>query len=291
MLHAAVEDPRGDNYYDREQRSRTPQMNSRGRNEEEVSPTQRIVDDWRSANPSDVRATTPAGLGYKHGAQGPNDPRVSGGPKRPREVPVQPRAVAEAQAQAQQDMSRPRSPLDWLFKRRNRGHTNSSSSVPEILIEPPSGTPSDTSVTTVVHPNLLSPDDAAREMPLPGDEELNEFLETNPDLLPPSNQNAPIVLPNNQLPFGFVPLTGPTTVMMSSRSQTPRLSEQYAAAMLPTGLSYPDSYSRPSTSFEPARESADTPGEPTSRHRLLSLGSASSPAPLQRPISLFSDDA
>jgi hypothetical protein len=72
MLHAAVEDPHGDNYYDRERRSRTPQMNSRGRNEE-VSPTQRIVDNWRSANPPDARAATPAAPGYNNRAQSPND--------------------------------------------------------------------------------------------------------------------------------------------------------------------------------------------------------------------------
>jgi hypothetical protein len=71
MLHAAVEDPRGENY--RERRSRTPQTSStRGRNEEEeVSPTQRIVDDWRSANPPDARAATPAALGYNDRVQSP----------------------------------------------------------------------------------------------------------------------------------------------------------------------------------------------------------------------------
>lgn len=128
-------------------------------------------------------------------------------------------------------------------------------------------------------------------MPLPGDDELNEFVDANPHLAPPSNPSAPIVLPDNQLPFGFVPLSGPTTVMMASRSQTPRQSDQYAAAMLPAGLSYPDSRSRPSTAFEPVRESFNAYKSPTSRHRKMSLGSASSPAPLQRPISLFSDDA
>jgi hypothetical protein len=146
-------------------------------------------------------------------------------------------------------------------------------------------------VATVAQPNLLNPEAAVREMPLPGDDELNEFVDANPHLAPSSNHTAPIVLPDNQLPFGFVPLSGPTTVMMASRSQTPRMSEQYAAAMLPTGLSYPDSHSRPSTAFEPARASSNTHASPTSRPRNMSFGSALSPAPLQRPISLFSEDA
>ena len=72
MLHAAVEDPGSERYYDRERRSRTPQASSsRGRNEEEVSPTQQIVDDWRSANPPDARATTPASTGYNNRVQSP----------------------------------------------------------------------------------------------------------------------------------------------------------------------------------------------------------------------------
>lgn len=154
-----------------------------------------------------------------------------------------------------------------------------------------SGTPSDTSVTTVARPDLLSPDSAACEMPLPGDDELNEFLDANPHLPPPSIPSAPIVLPDNNLPFGFVPLSGPTTVMMASCSHTPRFSEQHTAGPPPTAPSYLEFHPRPSTSFEPARESVNTPADQArSRVHLSSLGSASSPAPLQRPISLFSDD-
>lgn len=47
VLHRSESPNPRDNYYDRrERRSRTPHR------EEEVSPTQRIVDDWRSANPN-----------------------------------------------------------------------------------------------------------------------------------------------------------------------------------------------------------------------------------------------
>jgi len=210
-------------------------------------------------------------------------------PRRPREVPIQPRGAADAQAQ--RDMNR--TPLGWSPRRRSEGRSNSTPSVPEILIEPPSDTPSYASEATVAHPNLLSPDSAAREMPLPGDEELNEFLDANPNIPPPSSRNNPIVLPDNRLPFGFVPLTGPITVM-SSRSETPRLGEQFATVMLSSGLSYPELYTRPLTSFEPAREHTNplsNPNTPKPRHRVQSLGSALSPAPLQRPISLFSDDS
>lgn len=73
MLHAAVEGPRGDRHYDRDGGSRTPRSNSKGRNGEEVSPTQRIVNDWRSANPPDMRTATPAAPEYADRAQSPKD--------------------------------------------------------------------------------------------------------------------------------------------------------------------------------------------------------------------------
>jgi len=185
-------------------------------------------------------------------------------------------------------MSRPRTPLDWVHRRQSGGRTNSTPSVPEINIEPPSGTPSYASDVTV-HPNLLSPESAAREMPLPGDEVLNEFVDANPHIEPPKNNNPPIILSNSQLPFGFVPLAGPTTVMMASRSQTPRLRDEYSLTAFPAGLSYSDFYTRPSTSFEMAREPSTNPPFNTIRSRVQSLGTTLSPAPLQRPISLFSD--
>jgi hypothetical protein len=67
-------------------RSRTPQMNNRERDrrrsDEEVSPTQQIVDDWRSANPdvssSSVNSHAPDGvkmmmmMGGNNRAQSPN---------------------------------------------------------------------------------------------------------------------------------------------------------------------------------------------------------------------------
>jgi len=71
MLQAAVEGPRGEKYYHPENRSRTPGSNSKGQNEEYVSPTQRIVEDWRSANPPDMRA--PSTPGYSNRATIQND--------------------------------------------------------------------------------------------------------------------------------------------------------------------------------------------------------------------------
>lgn len=129
-------------------------------------------------------------------------------------------------------------------------------------------------------------------MPLPGDDELNEFLEANENLQPPSGRGRPVILPDNQLPMGFVPLAGPTVMMASvpSRGQTPRLSEQYPFAPLPKGLSYPEPVSRPSTSFEVERPSANNSSSASSSRTRRRLFSAPSPAPLQRPISIFSED-
>jgi hypothetical protein len=197
---------------------------------------------------------------------------------------------------AQQDVpSQSRSPLQWLFRNRNRGQSNSSQSVPEILIEPPSGSPSNTSpATTTAHPNLLSPEDP-RDLPLPGDDELNEFLDTHGHHFPPSGFGSSTF--DNQLPAGFVPLSGPTTIMMApgaARMQSPKLNGNYVAAPLPAGLSYPEPLSRSLTSFELVKPRPNKTTSPTGssqlRRRVLSLES-SSPAPLERPISLFSDDA
>lgn len=137
------------------------------------------------------------------------------------------------------------------------------------------------------HPQFLSPEDANRELPLPGDDELNQFLDDHAHLLGPGGFDNPIVLQDNQLPIGFVPLAGPT-VSMHMRSDTPRLNDDYASAPgMGLGLSYP---SRSSTAFEVERNSAASPTPSTRfRRRMMSLGSAASPAPLGRPISIFSD--
>jgi hypothetical protein len=134
-------------------------------------------------------------------------------------------------------------------------------------------------------------------MPLPGDDELDEFADTHVHHLGPSSRgNMSFSLLDNRLPAGFVPLSGPTTVMMApgaARMQSPKVNGNYVAAPLPAGLSYPEPLSRSLTSFElvkpPPNKARSPPGSSRSRTRVLSLES-SSPAPLQRPISLFSDD-
>lgn len=192
---------------------------------------------------------------------------------------------------------------------------------------------------------FLSPESANHELPLPGDDELNEFLDDHAHLLAPGSGHPPsqpqhqnlsqrqkgydFYMQNqgnvvNELPMGFVPLSGPTVTVMHMSSSPPKVrpsvprrsrtpgsklghghshSEGYATAPIPPGVSYPDP-----PAFEVERSTrarvASTAGTSTRsgtgtgtgtgtsdsrRKRLMSLGSAPSPAPLARPISIFSE--
>ncbi|RDB26586.1 hypothetical protein Hypma_005691 [Hypsizygus marmoreus] len=179
--------------------------------------------------------------------------------------------------------------------------------VPGILVEPPSRSPTSASEGTVVDPILLTPEDAHRTTPLP----LSDPLQVQSSGDGGGGQDPVIVLPTNALPPGFVPLSPiPAQSNVRQDDYTHRqMYEQYG----PSGYQIyvgralvPDEWRN-----QPVRSSIADPtldsilfGEPErpstaadissgadaadyTRRRVHSFGS--SPAPLDRPLSIFSD--
>ncbi|KAJ6500914.1 hypothetical protein C8R45DRAFT_83689 [Mycena sanguinolenta] len=209
-------------------------------------------------------------------------------------------------------LSRPRSAMAWIKSRFNR--TTSSYSVPNIEIEPPSNPTSGTSTDCTVNAILLTPEHAGTST-LP-----HHFI---PELagalagVQLENENGAgtgnlIVLPDNELPRGFVPLSpilpdlhtipGPAPVPVpvpgveSSTSAPPaaRASPQppaytphdiYAVRELPRPAT-----AAPRTRSPPRFEVESVCAGSSTRARGASIGSAmlASPPALARPISLFS---
>ncbi|KAJ7684205.1 hypothetical protein DFH06DRAFT_1651 [Mycena polygramma] len=204
--------------------------------------------------------------------------------------------------------TRPRSAISWIKSRFNR--SLSSSSVPNIQIEPPSNPASNPSTDCTVNTVLLVPEDAGQAtLPqhfLPEFASAVEGVQLQP--APPHAEAATgnvIVLPDNELPRGFVPLSPISPIMPNLHTVPPAdLAPPPHHPPAPTPSPQPPAYSprdiyapgppRPATAAgtrprSPFRE-FEADGSAGGRARGASIGSAMlmSP-PLNRPISIFSE--
>ncbi|KAG2140954.1 uncharacterized protein EDB93DRAFT_1161207 [Suillus bovinus] len=254
---------------------------SRGGYLPEKSRKEDFVEQWR-VDPEVVATATP-GTAVRD-----FQPVPPPGHHRPREsnMPVphtDSRPSSRVESQASQGPSqkrsppRSRNPLDY-FNIRQRFHqrTQSAASVPNITVEPPSdeaSTPSEHTHRSRLE--LLSPDSANRPLP-PSHEERSRTSERHSqDSHGAYRSTTPTQPP---WPAGFVPVTGaalPEPVSQYPRSRSRGPDEHYQMAPIPEGVTYPEPPMRVSSSHEHRR--------PQESER------SSSPAPLQRPISLFSD--
>ncbi|KAJ7490789.1 hypothetical protein FB451DRAFT_1513783 [Mycena latifolia] len=208
-------------------------------------------------------------------------------------------------------LTRPRSALAWLKTRFNR--SVSASSV-FIHVEPPSNSESNPSTDNTLNAVLLTPDDAGhRTLPQHFVPELADALAgvqaaQQADAAGDPSGNV-IVLPDDELPRGFVPLSPISPIMPDLHNITPfpldasTSASKSASASVPApapALSpQPPAYSpreiyapppRPSTAAGMTR--ARSPASEAGRARGASIGSAmlqTSPAPLNRPLSIFSE--
>lgn len=199
-------------------------------------------------------------------------------------------------------------------RRSTLERSTSNVTVPGIDVEPPSSSLQSRSLTnssegTTVDPVLLTPEHANRPTTLPD----VHSSSSHPDEPSGLQERPPNPIIVNQLPPGFVPLSPiPAITNFKPEDHDPRLFEQFkspgyeiyaGAALIPetriqfgpgmplTSGSRADSIlfgepPRPSTAAAataPSSRAADN-----SRKRVSSFGN--SPAPLNRPFSIFSDD-
>ncbi|KAJ6566963.1 hypothetical protein B0H19DRAFT_716024 [Mycena capillaripes] len=216
--------------------------------------------------------------------------------------------------------ARPRSAIAWIKSRFNR--SVSSTSVPNIQIEPPSNPASNPSTDYTVNTILLSPEDAGNAtLPQQFVPELAGAV-AGVQLQPAPAQvdsgtgtgtGNVIVLPDNELPRGFIPLSPilpnlhsvpPSVFTIDPFPITAAPAPPPAPAPAATPSPQPPAYSprdiyapappRPSTAAGMRKKEFDLgmgSSSTTGRARGASIGSAMlqmSP-PLNRPISLFSE--
>jgi hypothetical protein len=185
---------------------------------------------------------------------------------------------------------RPQSPvIEWLLGKRSSNRANSSP--PPISIQPPSKSASENSLATLVHPNLLSPEDANRPLPDESAPQQDYLSLGGPPLVVVNRVDIPSVfLPKEQLPMPGVEAEPPSRPDPVPARVNPRPGPSYALAPIPPGVTYPDPPTRPATAAGFSRPSSRAKGSGGQdvRRRGQSFG-AMSPAPLYRPISIFSD--
>ncbi|OJA18728.1 hypothetical protein AZE42_11121, partial [Rhizopogon vesiculosus] len=171
----------------------------------------------------------------------------------------------------QKSPPRLRNPLDYLRQRFQR--TQSNASVPDITVQSPSETASSPSEhAQQARPELLSPESAHRSLPPTHEEHAQTSGSHLGDPRDTYRSTTPSQLP---WPVGFMPIAPPSSTerdSQHSRSRSRGPDEHYQMSPIPEGIMYPDTPLR-SHGYRRSKES-----EPSS-----------SPAPLQRPISLFSD--
>ncbi|KAJ7084630.1 hypothetical protein B0H15DRAFT_387306 [Mycena belliarum] len=253
---------------------------------------------------------------------GPSHPTRESTPNAP---PAASYSTAPQECHEDTGLTRPRSALAWLKTRFNR--SVSASSVPNIQIEPPSNPASNPSTDQTLNTVLLAPEDAGeRTLPqhfLP--ELAHAFAGVQQADATGSAAGNVIVLPDNDLPRGFMPLSPISPIMPSlhtitpfpapgSGSAEPSASKATAAARASASSPQPPAYSprdiyappRPATAAgmrvrtpAPTSEasgsssgSGSSSSSGSGRARGASIGSAmlqTSPAPLNRPISIFSE--
>lgn len=153
---------------------------------------------------------------------------------------------------------------------------------------------------TIVDPIMLTPDGSHRMVALPNAyESVRRVARSVPRYANDTNNETVIAgtISDANFPPGFVPLSpipgitnmNPNPIVFfhhasSHTSRSPRPTH-YAVAPVPEGVVYPDPPVRPSTAADVASPTKSRSG---TRRRVSSFGA--SPAPLNRPLSIFSDD-
>ncbi|KAF8061848.1 hypothetical protein FPV67DRAFT_299193 [Lyophyllum atratum] len=219
--------------------------------------------------------------------------------------PSSPSSAANIYRQPTASSLRPSPPTS---QRRNTMHRSISNvTVPGIDVEPPSHSPTNSSEGTIIDPILLTPEHANRPTALP--EMYSSHSHRDESSTFSEHPSDPVIV--NQLPPGFVPLSPiPTMTNFKSEDHDHRTIEHFGGhgyqiyagmAHIPeTRIQFgagPSGYGTRADSLlfgEPPRPStaAAIPSSPRhgddSRKRVSSFGD--SPAPLNRPFSIFSDD-
>ncbi|KAJ7127568.1 hypothetical protein C8R43DRAFT_696695 [Mycena crocata] len=310
---STAEDVRSENFSTRSSQPRSQMSRRTGpRRPREIVMPMPLSTSMHAAGMSYTRPSTSGMAPRDH--QPPALPSAPAGPSSaPGSAPYAPANEYYAAHPAQQgyaeDMAptRPRSAIAWIKTRFNRSF--SASSVPNIQIEPPSNPASNPSTDNTVNNVLLAPDDAGHvTLPQQFVPELAQAVAgvhaAQPDTAG-AGAGSLIVLPDNQLPPGFVPLS---PILPSLHSITPFPLDPPAAPK-PATSPQPPAYSprdiygppRPATAAamrSPSSASASGSGGGGGgsggggRARVTSIGSAmlqTSPAPLNRPLSIFSE--
>ncbi|KAH7919799.1 hypothetical protein BV22DRAFT_1050814 [Leucogyrophana mollusca] len=280
---------------DSQSQSNRTQTRGENSNHHHRSPAERMVEQWR-ADPDVVSTATPV---FTNTALAPH-----AGPRRPREI-IMPAPLGDVGGRTRAEAAHPpkpvppppaservRSPLDY-FRQRFRQREQSAGSIPNIVVESPSESPSNASEHTVTRPELLSPDTANRPVPLPGEGASRE----PPQQQQQQQQQQPRQsTPAPAFPAGFVPLSEPSTSSQRSQSRAAHrdraAGERYDVSPVPPGVSYPAPPGRPRPSAPPEdyfshQRPSSRPSAPPEDY--FSRQRSTSPAPLQRPISLFTD--
>ncbi|KAG0694828.1 hypothetical protein DFH29DRAFT_300959 [Suillus ampliporus] len=239
-----------------------------------------FVEQWR-ADPEVVATATPgtAVRDFQPMPSGPYRPRESSMPAPPADSRPSSRVESRTSQVASQKRSPPRSrnPLDYFNFRQRFQHRQSAASVPNITVEPPSdeaSTPSER--THHSHLELLSPESAHRPLP-PSHEERSRTSESRSQDAHNTYRSATPVKPQWSSGLMHIPGAPPSLDRDSqhSRSRSRGPDEHYQMSPIPEGVTYPDTPLRAPSSH--------------GHRRTHESERSSSPAPLQRPISLFSD--
>ena len=172
---------------------------------------------------------------------------------------------------------RRKTPLAWLRSRFQRSHSSPGGVANiQIQVEPPSASQSSTESNsgTVIDPVLLTPEHANR--PFTPDP---MFIQADKPQGVPANPIT-IVLPDDNLPPGFVPQSSMPLSPLSMSTNIVAMN-----AVIPAGPSSIPDFPRASST----RPRSATPNAPF-LSPMSRFGTYLSPAPLNRPISLFSED-
>ncbi|KAJ7736014.1 hypothetical protein DFH07DRAFT_986951 [Mycena maculata] len=215
--------------------------------------------------------------------------------------PSQPPPQADAEGYTEDATpARPRSAIAWIKTRFNRSF--STSSVPNIQIEPPSNPASNPSTENTLNDILLTPDDAVeRTLPQHFVPELAGALEGVHAAQAQADGTGGnvIVLPDDELPPGFMPLSPILPNLHSSIVPSAPAPAQTPSPQ-PPAYTPRDIYAplRPATagSMRLRDPNASDAGSSSGRAPGTSIGSAmlqtsASPAPLNRPLSIFSSES
>lgn len=232
--------------------------------------------------------------------------RHLGGPRPPRTPvnPLPPPPHVQSRPRAQTPGSPPivqiqegppsvsrKTPLAWLRSRFQRSHSspagvaNNNNHHINIQVEPPSASASSTNTGTVVDPILLTPEHANRVFSPTSSTGFSLISEVNKSSRSSGDGPISIVLPDDRLPPGFVPqspmmpITMPTNIIAMN-------------ATIPAGPSLTAAFNspaRPATALAPASPGTLLFNPPPTPPR-PSFAFPFSPAPLERPISLFDED-